>query len=105
MAFSKPGGVRSTGMRKGLVVVLASVVALASSAAFASWSSNCFICWKDGGYFGDDPWYCNQADDFGYRNCSALPRSCANWEPLCQRGPIADMDCYYTATGWVCLNT
>ncbi len=89
-------------MKKTLAVATLMVVALASSVAFAQGPGSCHICWRDGGYFDDNPWYCNEAEDFGYRNCAAAAPSCANWEPLCERGILADMYCFWTANGWVC---
>ncbi len=73
-------------MKKTLAVAILIVVAVALSVALAQEPGSCRICWRDGGYFDDNPWYCNEAEDFGYKNCAASAGGCANWKPLCERG-------------------
>lgn len=91
-------------MRKNLLLALALVAAfVAGTAAVAQWPAPCLICWKDGGYFDDDPWYCKDADDFGYRNCAATQHSCGNGEALCEVDWYDNPNCFYTGWGWVCL--
>lgn len=88
--------------KKLVLVVLVGAALLTATAALAQWPAPCLICWKDGGYFDDDPWYCRDADDYGYRNCSATQHSCGNWEPLCEVDWYDNPNCFYTGWGWVC---
>lgn len=69
--------------------VLISLVLLGSIGPQATWAS-CKICWKDGGYFDRNPWYCKDAA-FGYEICSSTGTNCANREPLCERSEDDEM--------------
>lgn len=75
-------------------VVLAAAVLLAGAAGEGA----CFICDRraEGG------WFCANADPYGYRTCAPSRYGCANWEPLCESGWIADVNCFWTGQGWVC---